>query len=217
MAWTPTQPHVVPEQGGGRDVAERPAYTTIANWSGYGGVEHEGAWYGQKDERFEALLDLPSHAPVPLEVALSGAGDAVLDRFRAHGWSAFDGKSVSLDVDTYLDYVASSRGELSPAKHAYVVTRSGWVSDRTVGYLAAGRPVVVEDTGVIGLPAGEGFTTFVTADEALDRLDAVESDPERHRAAARSLAHDVLSYRHVLPRLLDVALDTAVAGRRTAP
>jgi hypothetical protein len=72
-----------------------------------------------------------------------------------------------------------------------VVSRSGWISDRTVCYLAAGRPAIVQDTGIGSfLPLGEGLFAFSTVDEALAAIEEVAGDYERHSAAARNLARE---------------------------
>src|SRR3954449_4141257 len=113
-------------------------FTTIANWSAYGGVQHDGAWYGQKDREFDRIADLPARTGPAVELALSGADDAVRARLGEAGWVVRDGGDVTRTLEDYAAYIAGSQAELSAAKHAYVATRSGWFSDRTVCYLAAG-------------------------------------------------------------------------------
>jgi hypothetical protein len=114
-----------------------------------------------------------------------------------------------IDVTAYRRYIRSSAGELTPAKHGYVASRSGWFSDRSVCYLASGRPVVAQDTGFAEhLPVGDGLLAFSSPDEAVDALQAVRSDLARHSASARAIARDHLSYRVVLPKILaDVGAD----------
>jgi hypothetical protein len=209
--WQPTLPPVVADLWSG-DAPAGDTWTTVANWSGYGGVEHEGVRYGQKDEEFLRLLDLPSWVPVSLELALGGGHD-VRPRLSAAGWSVRDAGGLSRDVGSYLAYVAGSRGELSAAKNAYVRTRSGWFSDRTACYLAAGRPAVVQDTGCRLLPDGEGLLFFDDIEGAAAAVRAVERDPAAHSEAARRLAREQLAHDVVLPRLLDRALDP-VGNRR---
>jgi hypothetical protein len=213
--WRPTVPPVVadiwPAQGlpvpdGFGSEAERP-FTTVANWNSYGGITFGGEHYGQKDEEFLRVIDLPSRTAQPLELALSGASREVEDRLREAGWRIRPADTVSNRVETYRAYLAASRGEFSVAKNAYVKTRSGWFSDRTVTYLASGRPAVVQDDGIgEWLPVGHGLLLFSTTDEAARALAAVDNEYETHRQAARQLATTYFAHDVVLPRLLEQAL-----------
>lgn len=206
VEWRPTLPPVVVDLWtSSAPVADAP-WTTVANWSGYGGVEHGGERYGQKDEEFARLLDVPARASARLELALAG-GRQAFGLLRSHGWSVRDAGALSADVDTYLGYVTRSRGEFSAAKNAYVKTGSGWFSDRTACYLAAGRPAVVQDTGCRAVPDGAGLLFFEDSDTAAAALREVERDHEQHAAAAAELARTALAHDVVLPRLLDRALD----------
>jgi hypothetical protein len=208
--WLPAVPPVVPEIWEGAEPPANAPFTTVANWGSYGGLTYEGEHYGQKDEEFLRLLDLPHRTSQRLELAISGGQD-MHDRLRAAGWSVRDaGEEVSADVPTYRSYITGSRGEFSAAKHAYVKTRSGWFSDRSVCYLAAGLPVVLQDTGFGDwLPTGRGVLAFTSAEEAADALGRVNAEYPAHRRAAREMAERVFDYRVVLPRLLESAL-----GRR---
>jgi hypothetical protein len=152
------------------------------------------------------LLDLPTRVSWPLELALGG-GYEVRDRLRASGWRVRDAEEVSVDVSSYREYIVRSRGEFSAAKNAYVKTRSGWFSDRSVCYLAAGLPVIVQDTGFGDwLPTGQGVLAFSTVEEAVDCLERVDADYAAHRRAAHALAERHFDYRVVLPRLVEIAL-----------
>jgi hypothetical protein len=207
--WLPTVPPVVPELWPTSEVAPDAPFTTVASWSSYGCVTHGGETYGQKDQEILRLVDLPGLTRQRLEIALSGP-DQPRERLRAAGWSVRDGEEVSGDVGAYQAYVTRSRGEFSAAKHAYVKTRSGWFSDRSVCYLAAGLPVVLQDTGFSDwLPTGRGVLAFSTIDEAADCLARVNADYAMHRKAAREIAEQFFDYRVVLPRLLDVALGSS--------
>jgi hypothetical protein len=206
--WRPAVPPVVADLWEGAEPPADGRFTTIGNWGSYGGVTYEGEYYGQKDEEFLRLIDLPLRTPARLELALSG-GQEVAPRFRAKGWSIRDaGEEVSGDVATYRDYILSSRGEFSVAKNAYVRTRSGWFSDRSVCYLAAGLPAVLQDTGFSDwLPTGRGVIAFRTADEAAALLGEVEADYPGHRRAAREVAREFFDHRVVLPKLLESAFE----------
>ncbi len=223
--WHPLAPPVVPElwenlvpdspdpDGNGRSNA---VYTTIANWSAYKSISQDGRHYGQKDEEFLRIIDLPGRIERPVEVALSGAGQDIEERFRSAGWLISSAEAVSADFPTYRAYIAGSRGEFSVAKHAYVETRSGWFSDRSVCYLAAGLPVILQESGFSDwLPTGRGLMAFSSLDEAVDCIERTDGDYARHRAAAREIAKDFFDYRPVLGGLCDTALRDAsrVRGR----
>jgi hypothetical protein len=208
--WLATVPPVVTEAW--QEAAARPApahapFTTIASWTAYGAVTHEGEEYGQKDREFLALLELPRRIPQSLEIALSGADDAARRTLIEAGWSVRDAGEVTANPAAYQDYIADSRGEFSVAKHAYVKTRSGWFSDRSVCYLAAGRPVVLQDTGIgEWLPVGSGVLCFRSPDEAAACLEAVDAAYPHHCRAARALAERYFDYRVALPALLERAM-----------
>jgi hypothetical protein len=184
-------------------------FTTIGSWNAYGGIVHEGEHYGQKSEEFLKLIGLPSRVSRRLEIAMGGGHD-VRSTFQAAGWSIRDAGPISTDIRPYVGYIRDSFGEFSPAKNAYVKTRSGWFSDRSVCYLAAGRPVVVQDTGFTqNLPpdlAGRGILTFSNADEAADQLARVEAEYTLHATASAELVRRVFAHDVVLPRLIESAM-----------
>ncbi len=187
----------------------RPAYTTVMNWTSYKPVRHEGRSYGQKDIEFRRFLDLPRRvAPVPLEVALAEGktARAPRDLLAHHGWHVVDPCLCCADHGSYRTYLQSSRAEWSIAKSGYVSGETGWFSCRSGCYLAAGRPVVLQDTGFSNvLPTGEGVLAFRTVEEAVDAIRRVEGDYPRHARAARRFAHDHFDSARVLGRLLEQA------------
>jgi hypothetical protein len=209
VEWLPTVPPVVADLWEANPPHGDLPLTTIANWNAYAGVEHGGAFYGQKDREFERLLELPARVPVVLELALSGADTLTRERFVAAGWVVREAADVTASLGAYGGYIAGSQAELSAAKHAYVSTRSGWFSDRSVCYLAAGRPVILQDTGIATwLDADYGVVTFASVDEATEAVARVTRELHKHARAAREIAREVFDYRIVLPRLLQHALST---------
>ncbi len=188
----------------------RPDYTTVMTWISYNPIEHEGKSYGQKDVEFMRFLDLPRRvAPVPLELAAnSGMGRKLPRDLLVHkGWNLVDPLVVCLDLDGYRNYIQTSRAEWSVAKNGYVLGQSGWFSCRSACYLAAGRPVVLQETGFSRvLPVGKGILSFSTPEEAAACIQDIEADYDRHATAARTIAEDHFDSAKVLPRLLERAM-----------
>jgi hypothetical protein len=179
------------------------SYTTVMNWRTHESLEFGDRSYGQKDVEFEKFFDLPARTNATLEVAVSGPG-VPTRRLAEAGWVVRDAFEVAATYDAFVDYVAHSRGEFSVCKHVYVATWSGWFSDRSSIYLAAGRPVVLEDTGFSAhLPRGEGLFAVKTVDEAASALEEIERNPARHSRAARELAREYLDADRVLAGLLE--------------
>jgi hypothetical protein len=206
LDWLPTrQPVHLPFWA---EVADEPGdvYTTVMNWRAYKATEWEGEAWGQKDAEFPLVRDLPADTGVPMEVALGG-DDAPREALTAEGWRVVDPREPTRDVWAFRDYIAASRGEVTVAKQAYVRSRGGWFSERSANYLAAGRPVVAQDTGwkaALGTN-GQGLLAFGTADEARAAVLAVEADPLAHATAARRVAAQHFDAPVVLERLLSDA------------
>ena len=118
------------------------------------------------------------------------------------------------DPWTYQRYIRGSRAEFSVAKHGYVVSRSGWFSERTACYLASGRPALVQETGFSAwLETGLGVVPFTTPEEAEAGVHDVDARYERHCGAARAIAEEHFDSRTVLSRLLELAVAGPPAPR----
>lgn len=187
LPWRPTRPPVVLDRWRPAPPGER--WSTVMTWDNFRRpLEHAGVSYGTKEREFGRIERLPALTEAPLEVAVGGA-EAPRQRWRDLGWSVVDAPAVSHTAAAYHDYVAGSRGELSVAKNVYVATRCGWFSCRSVCYLAAARPVVIQDTGFSEvIPTGHGLFAFSDLETAADALTAVESSYGDHQEAARALA-----------------------------
>lgn len=188
----------------------REVFTTVMNWTSYHDVTYCGRSYGQKDEEFVHFFDLPGLvASTALELAV-GTGRtrrAPLERLLAHGWQVVDPRHVCPDLDRYRTYIESSKAEWTVAKQGYVLGQVGWFSGRSACYLAAGRPVVVQDTGFASvLPVGEGLLVFRTLEEAAAAIAEVNADYGRHARAARDVAEQCFDATKVLTRLIDGSL-----------
>lgn len=184
-------------------------WTTVMTWNAFKGpLIYRGKEYKSKGAEFTKLVDLPSRTQLPLRVAVGGR-DAPLELLVKHGWQVFDGPRSTLTPQQYMEFIAGSRGELSSAKHVYVALKTGWFSERSACYLAGGRPVVVQDTGFRNaLPVGEGLVAFSTAEEAIEALNLVEHDYERHCTAAREVARECFDSDKVLQHLIDSCLSS---------
>jgi len=209
--WRPTrQPIVLAEWGTARP--SREIFTTVMNWTSYEPVVYGNQSYGQKDLEFTRFLDLPGMvAPTVLEIAVNaGKTRRTPHALLGHkGWRVVDPADVCPDLDSYRCYIESSKAEWSVAKHGYVVGQPGWFSCRSACYLAAAKPVVVQDTGFrTTLPVGEGILAFTTPEEAVVAIREIEANYARHTAAARAIAETYFDSDRVLTRLLDEALST---------
>jgi Phosphotransferase enzyme family len=202
--WIPTLPPVVLEQWPVAERVETDAFTTVANFRGYGSIEHEGVRYGQKAHSLRPLVDLPSRSEERFALALDiHPAEPDLAALRAHGWELLDPHQVAGTPQRYADFVRGSRAELGVAKEGYVVSRCGWFSDRSAAYLASGRPVVAQDTGFgERLPTGAGLFAFSDVDGVLAAIEALRFDHGRHARAARAIAEEHFDSRRVLTRLL---------------
>lgn len=186
------------------------AFTTISHWSGDEWVEHRGEVYiNDKRAGFLPFLDLPQRAPQPLELALCLAPDEDEDRamLRERGWRLVDACEVAAGPWDYQRYIQGSLGEFSAVKPSCVRLQNAWVSDRTLCYLASGKPAVVQHTGPSGfLPDAEGLFRFATLEDAARALQIVMADYNRHSRNARALAAEFFDARKVATRVLERAV-----------
>jgi hypothetical protein len=209
----------------------REVFTTVGNWrqDGADAVWQGRPLRWSKHHEFLKVIDVPWRSGQPVELATNlgkpdqEAAAAALSREldphqirsaesldrehwrRLHegGWRVVDGPAFSMDPWPYRDYIVASRAEFTVAREFNVLPRSGWFSERSACYLAAGRPVVTQDTGFSDvLPTGEGLFAFDTPEEAVEAIRAINADYPRHARAARAIAHDCFRAEVVLPKLL---------------
>jgi len=214
--WHATRPPVVVDLWEAPPPA-RGAWSTVATWENKGkDVEFGGETYRwSKHLAFLEYLPVAGRSGVDFEVAIRPPGEREAALLRDEGWRTVDPLAVSHDLDAYRAFVQGSRGEFTVAKDIYVRPRSGWSSDRSVCYLAAGRPVVTQDTAVGKfVPTGEGLLTFSTPDEAVAAIRAVESDYARHCAAALLVAREHYAAERVLAAMLQVIRATPPRAAR---
>lgn len=193
--WRPTVQPVALEYWSGDAVAgghvAEGVWTTVMNWASYAPKEFEGRKYGQKDIEFEKFVDLPSLTRERFVLAMGqGVGQKrPTEMLESKGWTIIEPDRHLPNFTTYREFLAASKGEWSIAKNGYVQSRSGWFSCRSACYLAAGKPVVVQDTGWSAhLPAGDGVVAFTTLEEAAAGVERVAGDYAAHSRAARVFA-----------------------------
>jgi hypothetical protein len=203
--------------------SSREMFTTVGNWKQVGlDVEYRGETYSwSKHHEFLRFLDLPGRISQPIELAMNLAGRKPIrsddneavpalgvtgdDRclLESNGWRLADAPAFTTDPWTYRDYVRASRGEFTVARDLHVRLRSGWFSERSACYLAAGRPVITQDTGFgTVLPTGKGLFAFNTMEEILAAFDAIRSDYHGHSQGARTIAEEYFRAETVLAKLL---------------
>ncbi len=205
VEWVPTPPPVV--LGEWRRTAPGEAWTSIATWRGpFGPVEFEGETFGLRAHQMRRFAELPAVTGAPLELALdidpADAADSEL--LREGGWRLVPPADAAGSPDAYRRYLQGSRGEVGVAKDIYVRSRGGWLSDRSVAYLAGGKPVLAQATGFeLEVETSAGLLAFTSPAEAAAALAEVEADYDRHSDAARELAAERFGSDRVLSELLE--------------
>jgi hypothetical protein len=183
-------------------------FTTVGNWRQTGrDIEFESqAYRWSKHHEFLKFVDLPrrTHQSIELATGLANLSPKERELLESMGWRLRDAHPFTTDPWRYRDYVQSSRGEFTVAKDLHIRLRSGWFSERSACYLAAGRPVVTQNTGFGKvLPTGEGLFAFNTIEEILAAFEAINSDYEKHSRAARAIAEEYFRAETVLKKVID--------------
>jgi hypothetical protein len=202
----------------------RDAFTTVGNWRQKGpDVVFGGETYHwSKDREFRKIIDVPRWTTQPIELATNLAPARSIEHTEANdvdalgiderdrllleenGWTLRDSLALTTSPWPYRDYVRASRAELTVARDLNVRLKSGWFSERSACYLAAGRPVIAQDTGFGEvLPLGEGLFAFEDAGGALAAIEEVNADYDRHSRAAARIAEEHFGAERVLARLLE--------------
>lgn len=203
--WIPVLPPVVLDHWPVQSAPRRERFTTVANWRSYGSIQHGGRFFGQKAHSFREYRELPALTSANLEVALaiSPGDDADRTLLEKLGWRLLDASRMASTPDAYRRFIQRSSAEIGLAKSGYVEGRTGWFSDRSAAYLASGRPVVAQDTGLDGrLSNGLGLVTFADVEQAVEGIERVRREYASHAAGAREIAAEHLDALAVLPRLL---------------
>jgi hypothetical protein len=208
FTWLPTRPPVLLDLWDAGCIAAGPFFTSVATWENKGkDIVIAGETYRwSKHVNFLQFLDLPRLALQPCRLAMWAPTEEVEQRVRAAGWDLVDPVPVSADMQPYRDFIVTSRAEFTVAKDIYVRAHTGWFSDRSVCYLAAGRPVVTQDTGFSkNIPSGAGLFAFSTIEEIREAIGRINGDYMNQCHAARELAHEYFDADAVLRHLLKQA------------
>jgi hypothetical protein len=183
-------------------------FSTIASWQQSNAIVWNGETYTwSKDQQFLKFLDVPSRSRQTIQLALACDDPKAIALLEAHGWRISDALNLTRDIHPYRDFIVSSRGEFTVAKDQYVRLRTGWFSDRSACYLAAGRPVITQDTGFGAILGGarEGLFAFDSMAGIIAAFDAIESNYQRHSRAARAIAEEYFRAEAVVAKLLNDA------------
>lgn len=185
-------------------------FTTVMQWDSYSTREHAGIRYGMKSESFGPYMDLPKRTDAVLELTVGNPAPAEL--LRENGWVLRDPFEVTTSPWSFQTYLQGSKAEFSVAKHGYVVSRSGWFSERSANYLASGRPVVTQQTGFSDWMTSEsGVVPFSSTGEALAAIEEVNAHYATHCRAAREIAIEYFDSRKILCKLIETAMNNKSA------
>ncbi len=209
-------------------------YTTIMNWTSYKARKYKGKIYGQKDIEFIKFIELKQklkdisfevamtklshknwessiqHIVPESKIAISNIYDNPSDLLIHYGWKIVDAAEKCSDIDSYRNYIFHSKGEWSVAKGGYALCKPGWFSCRSACYLAAGKPVIVQDTGFNNvLPVGEGILQFNTMEEAIEGIREVETRYSFHSKRAVEIATEYFDSEKVLKNLIEQSFATS--------
>jgi hypothetical protein len=211
IRWLQTRPPVCLELWPDSQDGVSETFTTVSSWWGtkdYVGTR-ESFYDNTKRAAFFEFMDLPGQTEQPLELALFLAESDEDDRraLESRGWRVRHSRDVAGSPEDYQRYVQGSRGEFSWAKASCTKFQNAWISDRSLCYLASGKPVVVQDTGPSSfLPDGEGMFRVRNEADAAQAFESINADYERQCRLARSLAEEHFDATAVVGSLLERAL-----------
>ena len=208
--WLPTrQPVVTDLWKTERTPAGAAMFTSVANWSTSGLKDiwwRREKYLWSKSREFLRFVAAPAKAGETFELATNIDDDATRRRFERNGWRLRCPLQMSVDYWLYRDYIQRSKGEFTVAKDQYVRLNTGWFSDRSACYLAAGRPVITQETGFTKICGGKaGLLSFRSVDEIVDAAKQINCDYAKHSRAAYDIAREFFEAENVLKSILDRA------------
>ena len=191
--------------------APKPAavFTSIANWStsGLKDITWRGRKYlWSKSREFLRFVAAPRRSGETFELATNIQDRKTREKFESNGWRFTSPLQMSVDYWLYRDYIQQSKGEFTVAKDQYVQLNTGWFSDRSACYLAAGRPVIMQETGFTkNYGADAGLLAFRSLGEIAEAVKIINADYSKHSGAARQIAREIFEAEKVVKSLLDRA------------
>jgi hypothetical protein len=208
--WLPTrQPVVTDLWKTDRGLPRAAAFTSVANWStsGLKDITWRGKKYlWSKSREFLRFISAPKKSGEPFELATNIEDVKTQKRFVRNGWRLRCPLQMSVDYWRYRDYIHRSKGEFTVAKDQYVRLNTGWFSDRSACYLAAGRPVITQETGFTKTYGGKlGLLSFQSVDDIVDAVKMINANYDKHSRAARALVREFFEAEKVLESVLDRA------------
>lgn len=203
LNWKPTRQPIALDIWNDKSYSPSGKWTTVMAWSSYFSQTYNGIYYGMKSLSFKDYLTLPKKVNEHFELAIK-ADIQTWKELTDNGWQLIKSTVPTETFFAYQNYIQGSKGEWSVAKHGYVITNSGWFSERSGCYLASAKPVVVQETGFSSfLPTGEGLFAFSTLNEAIEQLNRVASDYYYHCRKAREIAEAYFGGEMVMKDLLE--------------
>jgi hypothetical protein len=208
--WLPTrQPVVTDLWKTDRALPRAAAFTSVANWSTSGLKDitwRRKKYLWSKSREFLRFISAPKKSGEPFELATNIEDVKTQKRFLRNGWRLRCPLQMSVDYWRYRDYIRRSKGEFTVAKDQYVRLNTGWFSDRSACYLAAGRPLITQETGFTNTYGGKlGLLSFRSLDEIVDAVKMINANYAKHSRAARALACEFFEAEKVLESVLDRA------------
>ncbi len=203
LPWQPTRQPVCIDLWKVSPAPPNANWTTVMQWDSYKNALWEGNSFGMKSQSFQEYVTLPNFIqPEKLELAL-GSVTAPKQLLEKENWLITDPFIATSTPHVFQDYIASSKGEWTVSKHGYVVTNSGWFSERTLNYMMTGKPVIIQNTGFSDfLPIGKGILTFSSLEDAVEKIREVSMSYNDHCLQARQIALTYFEAEEVLARLL---------------
>ena len=204
LIWRPLMHPVVLDLWPVRNNVKYRRFTTISSWAGKETFDFKGRFSGEKSDQWLKFVELPKRTGQEMEIALKihPAYERDIRLFRENGWTFSDPQQFGT-LEEYRQYITSSRAEFSIANNRYVQFNTGWLSDRSARYLASGKPILVQSTGIEDrIPTGKGLLTFRTMEEAVLGIEAINSNYKAHCRAAREIAEEYFDGEKVLSNML---------------
>ena len=210
LKWLPTRQPVVSDLWKTiRAPAATAVFTSIANWStsGLKDIEWRGEKYlWSKSREFLRFVAAPKKSDEPFELATDIKDEKTRAKFLSNGWRFRGPHEMSVNYWQYRDYIRRSKGEFTVAKDQYVRLHTGWFSDRSACYLAAGRPVITQQTGFTDHYGNHGgLFAFKSLGEIAAAVREINADYKKHSRAARAVAREVFEAEKVVGQILERA------------